>query len=79
MRVATPGVFQVEVADEKNARAYEPVVNTRARTRGSPGKSDGASGRQLHDMTMAFHFDSARVAWIHADDRALSADAKVQM
>jgi hypothetical protein len=30
-------------------------------------------------MTMAFHFDSARVAWIHADDRALSADAKVQM
>jgi hypothetical protein len=57
----------------------ERVVITKARTRGSPGKSDSASGRQLHDVTMAFHFDSARVAWIHADDRALSADAEVQM
>ena len=60
-------------------RDHEPVVDTKARTRGSPGKSDGGAGRQLNDATTAFHFDSVRVAWIHADDRALATDAEMQM
>ena len=55
----------------------EPGADTTARTRGSPGKSDGGSGHQLNDATVAFHFDPGRVAWIQADNHALSADPQV--
>jgi hypothetical protein len=52
----------------------ERGTNIKARTRGSPGKSDGGSGHQLNDTTVAFHFDPGGVAWIHTDDHTLPAD-----
>jgi hypothetical protein len=59
----------------QHGRALAP--NMKAKAPGSAGKSDCGPGHQLNDSTAAFHFDSGGVAWIHADDHALSADPQV--
>src|SRR6188472_2971724 len=45
----------------------------------SAREPDSGPGHQLNDPTMALHFHSGGIAWVHADDHALSADPQVQV
>ena len=62
---------------EATPRAHASTSHVRGL--GQSGEPDGASRCQPFPYSTAFDFDALNVARIHADDRAFSADAQVQM